>query len=226
MRILVVEDEPTLREGLTDLLEAAGHQVRAVADGREAVHPGSAAAADLVVLDLMLPGLDGIEVCRQLRQTHPQLGILMLTARGAEEDKVAGLHAGADDYLTKPFGARELLARVEAVGRRRQPQAAGPEVLSAAGWTFDLGRCRARRDGADVELTAREAGILRLLWLHRDRAVTRAELLERVWESRGDLETRAVDMAIVKLRQKIEPDPARPRLVVTVKGIGYAWGAP
>src|SRR4029453_3840596 len=107
------------------------------------------------------------------------------------------------DYLTKPFGARELLARVEAVGRRRQPQASGPEVLSAAGWTFALGRCRARREGADVERTAREAGILRLLWLHRDRAVTRAELLERVWESRGDLETRAVDMAIVKLRQKI-----------------------
>src|SRR5262245_53136109 len=148
MRILVVEDEPTLREGLTDLLEAAGHKVRAVADGREAVRPGSTAAADLVVLDLMLPGLDGIEVCRQLRQTRPQLGILMLTARGAEEDKVAGLRAGADDYLTKPFGARELLARVEAVGRRRHPQAPGPEVLSAAGWTFDLGRCRARRDGA------------------------------------------------------------------------------
>jgi DNA-binding response OmpR family regulator len=224
MRILVVEDEALLREGLKDLLEAAGHHVHAVADGREAIRVGSASAVDLVVLDLMLPGLDGIEVCRELRQVRKHLGILMLTARGSEEDKVSGLRAGADDYLAKPFGARELLARVEALGRRSLRPARGPEVLEAAGWTFDLGRCRARREGAEVELTAREAGILRLLWLHRDRAVSRAELLERVWDSRGDLETRAVDMAIVKLRQKIEPDPARPRLVVTVKGIGYAWG--
>lgn len=224
MRVLIVEDETNLREGLTDLLEAAGHQVRAVADGREAIRLGSVSALDLVVLDVMLPGLDGIEVCRQLRQVRPQLGILMLTARGAEDDKVSGLRAGADDYLTKPFGARELLARVEALGRRSGTPAAAPEVLAAAGWTLDLGRCRAHRDGTEIELTAREAGILRLLWLHRDRAVSRAELLERVWDSRGDLETRAVDMAIVKLRQKIETDPARPRLVVTVKGVGYAWG--
>lgn len=224
MRILVVEDETSLREGLTDLLEGAGHHVHAVADGREAIRVGSASAIDLVVLDLMLPGLDGIEVCRELRQVRKHLGILMLTARGSEEDKVGGLRAGADDYLAKPFGASELLARVEALGRRSLRPSRGPEVLEAAGWTFDLGRCRARREGAEVELTAREAGILRLLWLHRDRAVSRAELLERVWDSRGDLETRAVDMAIVKLRQKLEPDPARPRLVVTVKGIGYAWG--
>jgi DNA-binding response OmpR family regulator len=224
MRVLVVEDEPSLREGLKDLLEAAGHHVQAVADGREAIRVGSASAVDLVILDLMLPGLDGIEVCRELRQVRKHLGILMLTARGSEEDKVSGLRAGADDYLAKPFGARELLARVEALARRSLRPARASEVLEAAGWTFDLGRCRARREGAEVELTAREAGILRLLWLHRDRAVSRAELLERVWDSRGDLETRAVDMAIVKLRQKIEPDPARPRLVVTVKGIGYAWG--
>ena len=117
-----------------------------------------------------------------------------------------------------------MRSRASLRGRRSAAPVPGPEVLEAAGWTFDLGRCRAQRDGTEVELTAREAGILRLLWLHRDRAVSRAELLERVWDSRGDLETRAVDMAIVKLRQKIESDPARPRLVVTVKGVGYAWG--
>jgi two-component system response regulator RegX3 len=222
MRILVVEDELGLREGLVDLLTGDGHEVEAVADGHAAVARGLAEPFELVVLDLMLPGLDGIAVCRRLRAARPELAILMLTARGSEDDVVRGLGEGADDYVSKPFGARALLARVRALGRRTPP--VGPERLALDGCEVDLGRLVVRRDGAEQTLTAREVGILRLLHQHAGRAVARAELLERVWGARGDLETRAVDMAIAVLRKKIERDPARPRVVVSVKGVGYAWG--
>jgi DNA-binding response OmpR family regulator len=225
MRILVVEDEQRLREGLVDLLSAAGHEVTAVGDGRAAVETGSSESFDLVLLDLMLPQLDGIEVCRRLRQTRPTLPILMLTARGAEDDKVAGFAAGADDYVTKPFGVRELLARIEAFGRRADAVPAEPEILTIDGCTLDLGRHEATRDsGEPIHLTAREVGILRWLHRHHTRAVPRSELLERVWGTAGDLQTRTVDMTIAKLRQKIERDPTDPRIVVTVTGAGYAWG--
>ena len=224
MRILVVEDERRLREGLVDLLTAAKHDVTAVDDGRAAVETGTTDGFDLVLLDLMLPGIDGIEVCRRLRQARPGLPILMLTARGSEDDKVAGFAAGADDYVTKPFGVRELLARIDAFERRASAVPAEPEIIELDGCTLDLGRHRASRGDETVHLTAREVGILR--WLHRQssRAVSRAELLERVWGTSGDLQTRTVDMTIAKLRQKIERDPADPRIVVTVTGAGYAWG--
>ena len=225
MRILIVEDEQPLRAGLEDLLAAAGHEVAAAADGHAAIAAGLAKPFDLVVLDLMLPGVDGIEVCRRLRQARPEIAILMLTARGSEDDKVAGFAAGADDYLAKPFGVRELLARIEAFARRagRQPQPL--EVLEVAGCRIDLGRHEARRGSQTVALTPREVGILRWLHRHRGRAVSRAELLESVWGASADLQTRTVDMTIAKLRQKIEPDPAIPKIVVTVLGAGYAWGA-
>jgi len=218
----VVEDERGLREGLTDLLTGDGHEVSAAADGPEGLALGLAGSFDLVLLDLMLPRLDGIEVCRRLRAARPGMPILMLTARGGEDDVVRGLGQGADDYVTKPFGARELLARVRALARRAPPPA--PETLEVDGLSLDLGLLVARRDGAEVPLTAREAGILRLLHRHRGRSVTRAELLEQVWGARGDLRTRAVDMAIAVLRKKVERDPASPRIVVSVKGLGYAWG--
>ena len=224
MRILIVEDERTLREGLSDLLTAAGHRVEAFENGLDAVAAGVRDAFDLVVLDLMLPDLDGVEVCRRLRRARPSLSILMLTARGSENDKVAGLEAGADDYLTKPFAVRELLARIDALGRRVAAAPAEPEVIEADGCVLDLGRLSARRGDEVTSLTPRESGILR--WLHRQRAraVTRAELLERVWGATGDLQTRTVDMTIANLRQKIERDPAEPRIVLTVTGAGYAWG--
>ena len=219
----MVEDELGLREGLCDLLAGDGHEVSAAADGAQGVARGLAEPFDLVVLDLMLPRLDGIEVCRRLRAARPGMPILILTARGGEDDVVRGLGEGADDYVTKPFGARELLARVRALARRAPPRA--PETIATDGLSVDLGLLIARRDGgADVALTAREAGILRLLYRHRGRSVTRAELLEQVWGARGDLRTRAVDMAIAVLRKKIERDPASPRIVVSVKGLGYAWG--
>lgn len=223
MHILVVEDEPSLREGLIDLLEGEGHTIEAVGDGESAVRRGLDGDFDLVLLDLMLPRLDGLEVCRRLRDVKPNLGILMLTARGDEADKVVGLKRGADDYVTKPFGTQELLARIDSLGRRLAVEAA-PETVSIDGAVFDLGRCVVERDGRSETLTAREANVLRLLHRHRRRAVTRAELLEHVWQAPGDLQTRTVDMCVANLRQKIERDPREPTIVVTVKGVGYAWG--
>lgn len=223
MRILVVEDEASLREGLCDLLADAGHSVDSCADGEAAVRRGLAEPFDLVVLDLMLPRMDGLEVCRRLREKHPTLGVLMLTARGDEQDKVRGLRSGADDYVTKPFGTEELLARIDSLARRLALDT-GPERIEADGCTLDLGRCKVQREGTEVDLTAREANLLRFLHRHRERAVTRAELLENVWQQPGDLQTRTVDMCVANLRQKIETDPARPTIVVTVKGVGYAWG--
>jgi len=177
MEVLVVEDDPMLREGLADLLEGAGHTVKAVEDGALGVQEGRANAYDLVILDLMLPKLDGIEVCRRLRTVRPALPILMLTARGAEEEKVKGLQAGADDYVTKPFGVHELLARVEALGRRARVAPAEPELIEFDGCSFDLGRCFARRDDEHIALTAREVGILRWLHRHRTRSVSRSDLM-------------------------------------------------
>jgi two-component system response regulator RegX3 len=222
VRILLVEDESGLREGLCDLLAADGHQVEAVGDGATAADRGTGEIFDLVILDLMLPRLDGMEVCRRLRAARPGLPILMLTALASENDKVRGLCEGADDYVTKPFGARELLARVRALGRRALPQQT--EQIAIDGCTLDLARLSATREELKTALTPREAGMLRWLHRHAGRVVSRAEILEQVWGQRGDLRTRAVDMAIAVLRKKIERDPAEPRIIVSVKGAGYAWG--
>ena len=223
MKILLVEDEPLLREGVTDLLRGAKHEVVAVADGASGAERGVSEAFDLVLLDLMLPKLDGFAVCKRLKAARPSLPILMLTARGSGDDKVRGLLEGADDYVVKPFGARELLARVLAIGRRA-PRGNDAELLEADECVLDLGRCIATRDGTSAELTAREVGLLRFLFQHRARAVSRGELLEQVWRAPPTLQTRTVDMTVANLRKKIERDPAEPRIVVSVKGVGYAWG--
>lgn len=222
MRILVVEDEASLRDGIVDLLEGDGHGVTAVADGAAGLETGLRDPFDVVVLDLMLPKLDGMEVCRQLRAARPGMPILMLTARGSEDDKVRGLIEGADDYVTKPFSARELLARIRVLGRRAQPSNSLDEV-QVDGVVIDLARMTVLRGDKRVSLTPREVGIVRWLHRHQDRVVTRAELLEQVFGQRGDLQTRAVDMAIAVLRKKVESDPANPTLIVSVKGAGYAW---
>jgi DNA-binding response OmpR family regulator len=225
VRILIVEDEPALRQGLADLLAGEGHRVEAVADGEAALASGADPAVDLLILDLMLPGVDGFEVCRRLRELRPALPILMLTARGSEDDKVRGFAAGADDYVTKPFSIRELVARVKALQRRLRPAEEPELTFETDGCTFDLGRFEASRPAeASIPLTARESRILGWLYQHRTRAVSRAELLEMVWGTRGDLRTRTVDMTIANLRRKIERDPTDPRIVVTVAGVGYAWG--
>jgi len=222
VRILVVEDEPSLREGIVDLLKADGHDITAVGDGVAGVETGLRDPFDLVVLDLMLPRLDGMEVCRRLRAARPGTPILMLTARGSEDDKVRGLMEGADDYVTKPFSARELLARVRVLGRRTPPGDSLDE-LQIDGAVIDLARMVVVRGDNRTTLTPREVGIVRWLHRHQDRVVSRAELLEQVFGQRGDLQTRAVDMAIAVLRKKVEADPAKPTLIVSVKGAGYAW---
>lgn len=224
MRVLIVEDDVVLRSGLSDLLAGAGHAVEAESDGANALQRATEEVFDIVLLDLTLPRLDGIEVCRRVRLARPSLPILVLTARGSEEEKVRGLEAGADDYVTKPFGARELLARVDALGRRSAAVPREPEILDVDGCRIDLGRLQAVRASATVTLTPREAGILRWLYRHRTRAVLRNELLTQVWGASDELETRTVDMTIANLRQKIEVDPAAPRIIVTIKGAGYAWG--
>jgi DNA-binding response OmpR family regulator len=179
--------------------------------------------SDLVLLDLMLPRMDGVEVCRRLRAARPGMPILMLTARASEDDKVRGLVEGADDYVTKPFSARELLARVRVLGRRA-PARESLDELRIDGAVIDLLRLFVVRGDDRISLTLRVIGILRWLLRHRDRVVSRAELLEQVFGQRGDLQTRAVDMAIAVLRRKLEIDPAQPSLIVSVKGAGYAWG--
>src|SRR5262245_55069503 len=225
MRMLVIEDEASLRDGIVDLLSGDGHAVTAVGDGVAAVETGLRDPFELVVLDLMLPRLDGMEVCRRLRAARPGTPILMLTARASEDDKVRGLVEGADDYVTKPFSARELLARVRALGRRA-PAAESPDEVRVDGTVIDLARMVVVRGEHHISLTPREVGIVRWLHRHSDRVVSRAELLEHVFGQRGDLQTRAVDMAIAVLRKKLEADPGAPTVIVSVKGAGYAWRLP
>jgi DNA-binding response OmpR family regulator len=222
VRILVIEDEARLRAGIADLLTGDGHEVTTAADGVAGVESGLRESFDVVVLDLMLPRLDGIEVCRRLRAARPGMPILMLTARASEDDKVRGLVEGADDYVTKPFSARELLARVRAVGRRA-PAGESLDAVDVDGAVIDLARMAVIRDGECIPLTPREVGIVRWLHRHRSRVVSRAELLEQVFGQRGDLHTRAVDMAISVLRKKLEANPAAPTVIVSVKGAGYMW---
>jgi len=222
VRILLIEDEKSLRDGIVDLFKGDGHVVTAAADGVTGLETGLRELFDLVVLDLMLPRLDGMDVCRRLRAARPGMPMLILTARGSEDDKVRGLVEGADDYVTKPFSARELLARVRAIGRRA-PAGESLDEVQLDDAVLDLARMAVIRGGKCVTLTPREVGIVRWLYQHRDRVVTRAELLEHVFGQRGDLQTRAVDVAIAVLRKKLEADPAAPAIIVSVKGAGYAW---
>jgi DNA-binding response OmpR family regulator len=226
MKILIVEDETMLRDGLVDLLRGAGHIVDVTGDGLTATKRALDPELDLILLDVMLPKLDGLEACHRIRKARPGLPILMLTAKGSEDDKVRGLKVGADDYMTKPFGARELLARVDAIARRTKAAPSEPEIIEVDGCRFDLGRCVAERGRKTIVLTPREAGIVRWLYRHRARTVSRAELLEQIWGVRSDTETRTVDVTIANLRQKIERAPGAPRIIVSVKGAGYAWGEP
>jgi DNA-binding response OmpR family regulator len=220
--VVVIEDEPAIRRGVVDALRLTGYAVTEVAEGRSAAAVARQDGVDLVLLDLLLPGRDGLDVLAELRRNRPTLPVIVLTARGGEDDRVRGLQRGADDYVVKPFSARELLARVEAVLRRSQRTA--PEITQARldSLTADLPRRELIwDDGRRADLSDTEVAMLQYLLQHRDRAVSREELLGRVWGVAAvGLETRSVDMMVVRLRSKL----ADPGAIATVRGCGYMLG--
>ena len=224
-RVLVVDDDATVAEVVDRYLRNAGFDVDRAADGPAALRLAETCAPDLVVLDLMLPGLDGIEVCRRLRERGP-VPVIMLTARGEEADRVAGLECGADDYVTKPFSPRELTLRVRSVLRRaNETPPAGSGVLRAGSLVVDAAARTVTRRGYPLGLTVREFDLLVFLLRHPGRAFTRAELMEHVWGwTYGDPST--VTVHIRRLREKIEDDPTSPLLLVTVWGVGYRHDPP
>ncbi|WP_041799004.1 response regulator transcription factor [Micromonospora aurantiaca (nom. illeg.)] len=221
--VLVVDDDRTVSDVVRRYLEQDGCRVRLSFDGPDALATAEEEPPDLVVLDLMMPGLDGIEVCRRLRRRLPGLPVVMLTALGDEADRVAGLEVGADDYVTKPFSPRELVLRIRSVLRRAAPQDRGPTgVLRDGDLTADTDRRVAERGGQPLSLTVREFDLLAFLLANPGRAWSRAELLDRVWGWRfGDQST--VTVHVRRLREKIEDHPAQPRRIVTVWGVGYRY---
>lgn len=229
--VLVVDDDPTVAEVVAGYLDRAGHDVARAADGPSALAHFARRRPDLVVLDLMLPGMDGFEICRRMREQGGPVPVIMLTARGDEEDRVLGLETGADDYVTKPFSPRELVLRVESVLRRVRLPVPAPgtsptvEVLRTAALTLDPTARRATREGGELALTLREFDLLAFFLRHPGRAFSREELMSEVWGwDFGDLST--VTVHVRRLRAKIEHDPARPRLIQTVWGVGYRLTEP
>lgn len=221
-RLLVVDDDLTVREVVVSYLRAAGHEVVDVGDGESAVSVMATEPADLVVLDLMLPGIDGLEVCRRLR-AKGTVPVIMLTALGAEADRVVGLELGADDYVTKPFSPRELVLRVDSVLRRAgEVQRPTTGSLRDGELMMDLGRHEVTSNGRVLALTSREYDLLKFLMEHPGTAFSRDELLQQVWGwSIGDQST--VTVHVRRLREKIEADPGQPTRLVTVWGVGYRW---
>ncbi len=221
-RVLVVDDDVTVRDVVRRYLELAGHEVELVGDGESALRRFAEREPDLVVLDLMLPGVDGLEVCRRLR-VRSAVPVVMLTALGEEEDRIAGLQLGADDYVTKPFSPRELALRVTSVLRRSRVVATrSSSVLTDGGLRVDVGARSAWLDGRELSLTAREFDLLVFLLTHRGTAFGRGELLSRVWGWEfGDQST--VTVHVRRLREKVEVDPARPVRIATVWGVGYRY---
>jgi two-component system, OmpR family, response regulator ResD len=233
-RILVVEDDLTVAEVVVDYLRHAGLEPRHAVDGRTALEIAATWRPDLVVLDLMLPGVSGLEVCRRLREgqdAQVPLPVIMLTALSEESDRVLGLESGADDYVTKPFSPRELTLRVQAVLRRARAvgvvagtPAATPQPVRSGGLEVDVAARRARSNGRVLDLTVREFDLLAFFVCHPGRAFTRAELLEQVWGwSFGDLST--ITVYVRRLRDKVEQEPASPTQLQTVWGVGYRWEA-
>lgn len=229
-RIVVVEDEPAIRRGVSDALRLSGYEVTETADGALGLREGSAAGVDLVLLDLLLPKRDGLDVLAELRKTCPTRPVIILTARGSEDDRVRGLKMGADDYVVKPFSAKELIARVEAVLRRTMRPIPEVKLVTIGAGTIDLHRREVRWGTGDrIDLSETEAALLKYLVANRERAVSREELLSRVWGiGTAGLETRAVDMHVARLRAKLKdpntPDDEHVEAIVTVRAHGYMAG--
>ena len=229
-RVLVVEDEPNIRELVCLHLGLEGYTCDGLGDGREALSRAETDRYDLMVLDVMIPGVDGLALCRAVRngRTNHDVPILMLTARRDESDKVVGLESGADDYLTKPFGVRELVARARALLRRPRQTSIeyladeGPAV-TVHGVEIDPARRRVRVDGRDVELTDQEFRLLHLLATHAGIVFSREALLAKIWRGDTFVTVRSVDTLVKRLRRRVEPDPANPRYLLTVWGVGYKF---
>ncbi|MFP5218167.1 MAG: response regulator [Actinomycetes bacterium] len=222
-RVLVVEDEESISDPLAYLLRQEGFEVAVAADGHAGLAEFDRGGADIVLLDLMLPGLPGTEVCRQLR-SKSSVPVIMLTARDSEVDKVVGLELGADDYVTKPFSSRELVARVRAVLRRRgEPEEQASAALEAGPVRMDVDRHVVTVAGAPVQLPLKEFELLELLLRNAGRVLTRGQLIDRVWGADYVGDTKTLDVHVKRLRAKVEPDPSAPRHLVTVRGLGYKF---
>jgi DNA-binding response OmpR family regulator len=223
LRVLTIEDEPEMQVILRDNLEYEGFEVLSAATGEEGLQLAMAKQPDLILLDLLLPRMSGYEVCRRLRTEHFTMPIIMLTARNAELDRVAGLEMGADDYLGKPFGVGELIARVRVQLRRPRQTGRGAAELRFGDVVVDLRQRRARNGREPLELSSREFELLEYLIDHADKVVTREELLSAVWGHGVAPLTRTVDNFVAKLRKKVERDPRDPRHILTVHGSGYRF---
>jgi len=223
VKILVVEDEPNMVQGLRDNFEFEGYQVITANDGIEGLRKALDESPDLVVLDVMMPRMSGLEVCKQLRAKRASIPIIMLTARGQEVDKVVGLELGADDYVTKPFSIRELLARVKAILRRSAGAPKHQEQHSFGNVEVDLRRCRVVKSGKLLDVSSKEFELLKYFISHSGETLSRDRLLEDVWGYDNFPTTRTVDTHLVRLRQKLEPDPEQPQYFLTVHGTGYRF---
>jgi len=222
-KILIVEDEPNMVSGLRDNFEFEGYEVITAGDGVAGLQRALSDAPDLVLLDVMMPRMSGLDVSKQLKAKRPSVPIIMLTARGQELDKVVGLEIGADDYVTKPFSIRELLARVKAVMRRAQTVPKERERYSFSDVEVNLRSCQVSRAGQDLEFSSKEFELLKYFVCHPGETLSRDRLLEEVWGYDKFPTTRTVDAHIVRLRQKLEPRPEEPRFILTVHGTGYKF---
>jgi DNA-binding response OmpR family regulator len=220
-RILIVEDDPDIAMGLSDDLAGEGYDVHVVSDGLEAASTAKEPGWDLILLDVMLPRKDGFEICRDLRRAGTRTPVIMLTARVQEAEKVLGLELGADDYVTKPFSPRELRARIKAMLRRTMEPVA--DRVTFGDVDVDFTRAEVRRNGTAVDVTPLELKLLQAFVRARGRVLSRDQLLDAAWRDDVHVTDRAVDAHIVNLRRKIEPDPATPRLIVSVRGLGYRF---
>ena len=222
-KILIIEDEPNMVAGLRDNFEFEGYEVVAAYDGVEGLARALQESPDLVLLDVMMPKMSGLDVCKQLKAKRPSMPIIMLTARGQEVDKVVGLELGADDYVTKPFSIRELLARAKAVLRRVPHGGANGDRVGFSDVSVDLKSCRVMRRGKAVEVSAKEFELLKYFIGHSGETLSRDRLLSDVWGYERFPTTRTVDAHIVRLRQKLEPNPEQPQFFLTVHGVGYKF---
>ncbi len=222
-KILIVEDEPNMVAGLRDNFEYEGYEVISAPDGVAGLERALKEAPDLVILDVMMPRMSGLDVCKQLKSKRPSVPIIMLTARGQEVDKVVGLELGADDYVTKPFSIRELLARVKAVLRRAHTVPKEQDRYAFGDVEVNLRSCQVSRQGKAMDFSSKEFELLKFFLCHPGETLSRDRLLEEVWGYGRFPTTRTVDAHIVRLRQKIEPRPAEPRFILTIHGTGYKF---